>query len=386
MKGEKKIAIIGASYLQLPLVLKVREMGYKSICFAWEEGSVCKEICDKFYPVSILDQVKILEICNIEKISAITSISSDLAVPTMSYIADKLGLIGNSIESSLVCTNKYLQRKALYNSNILMPEFENLKNIPEETIKTRFRFPVIIKPVDRSGSKGVVVVKDRDNISNEIEYARKESLCGEVIIEEFIDGEEISVESVSWEGKHNILAYTDKVTTGFPHFVELEHHQPSKFWKSHLHDKILSTVKNSLDTLGVKYGASHSELIITKDGKVYVTEIGARMGGDFIGSNLVMLSTGFDFLKAIIEISLNQKPDINFKCNQNSGVCFYTEKSKWVADFVHLNHADIIDYKLDKLRNEPVNESSQRSGYFIYSGSQKIDSNSLFTDSNRKKQ
>lgn len=377
MLEEKKIAIIGASYLQIPLVLKVREMGLKSICFAWEEGAVCKEYCDKFYPISTLDQEKILRTCEIENISAITSIASDLAVPTINYVADKLGLVGNSIESSLVSTNKYYQRNALYVNNIRVPEFENFKNLSIDMIKARFRLPIVVKPVDRSGSKGVFVVKDIKGIDEVIEYSRRESLCGEVIIEEFIEGEEISVESISWEGNHTIIAFTDKVTTGFPHFVELEHHQPSKFWKSIIHDKIIYTVKSSLDTLSVKFGASHSELIITRDSKIYVTEIGARMGGDFIGSHLVKLSTGFDFLKAVIEVALNQKPAIECNGKQNSGVCFYTEKSKWVADFVYLNHKDIIEYHLDKLRVEPIRESSHRSGYFIYKGNQKIDSSSL---------
>ncbi len=374
---KNKIAIIGASYLQLPLVLKVHEMGLKSVCFAWEEGAVCKEHCDKFYPISILEKEEILKICQIENISAITSISSDLAVPTISYVADKLNLIANSIESSVVSTNKFLQRKTLSNNNILVPEFENFKNLSIELVKDRFIFPIVLKPVDRSGSKGVVVVKDTGNLNEAIEYSKNESLCGEIIIEEFIEGEEISVESISWEGNHTILAYTDKVTTGYPHFVELEHHQPSKFWKSGIHDKIFDTVIHSLNTLGIKYGASHSELIITNKGEVYVTEIGARMGGDFIGSHLVMLSTGFDFMKSVIEVSLNHKPAIEFKNRQNAGVCFYTEKSKWVADFVKLNHRFMVEYHLDKLRDSPTKESSHRSGYFIYTGNQKIDSGSL---------
>jgi biotin carboxylase len=382
MQKEIKIAIIGASYLQIPLVLKAHEMGLKSVCFAWEEGAVCKEYCDKFYPISILNKEEILKICKRENISAITSISSDLAVPTVTYVADKLGLIANSIESSLVSTNKYLQRKELHINSILVPEFENFKNLSIDMLKNRFRFPIVIKPVDRSGSKGVVVVKDTNNITENIEYSRKESLCGEIIIEEFIEGEEISVESISWEGNHTILAYTDKVTTGFPHFVELEHHQPSKFWKSQIHDKIYETVIHSLNTLGIKYGASHSELIITHDGKVYITEIGARMGGDFIGSHLVMLSTGFDFVKSVIEVSLNQKPVIEFNNILMSGVCFYTDESKWVADFVNLKHKSMVEYHLDKLRDGPIQESSHRSGYFIYAGNQKIEAGSsyLFND------
>jgi len=377
MNKGAKIAIIGASYLQLPLVLKAHDMGFKTICFAWNDGAVCKDYCDKFYTISILNHDEILKTCEIESVSAITSIASDLAVPTVNFIADKLGLVGNPIESSQVSTNKFLQRQILSKHEIKVPVFENSNKINIESIETRFRFPIVIKPVDRSGSRGVVVVKGPENVSKMIDYSRKESLCGEVIIEEFIKGEEISVESISWEGNHTILAFTDKVTTGYPHFVELEHHQPSKFWKSSIHDKIISIVNYSLNTLGIKYGASHTELIITDEDEVYLTEVGARMGGDFIGSHLVLLSTGFDFVKAVVEISLNQKPIISFKDIQNSGICFYTEKSKWVRDYVISKHKNIITFHLDELRKEPVTESSQRSGYFIYNSDHKIDSSSF---------
>ncbi len=84
---QKTLAIIGASYIQLPLVLKAKELGVQTICFAWEEGAVCKDVSDEFYPISIIEKEQILEVCRKEGIDGITTIATDVAVPTISYVA-----------------------------------------------------------------------------------------------------------------------------------------------------------------------------------------------------------------------------------------------------------------------------------------------------------
>ena len=92
----RKIAIIGASYLQLPLVKRAKEMGLYTICFAWAEGAVCKDVADKFYPISIVEKEQILDVCRQEQIDGICTIASDTAAPTVAYVAEQMGLIGNS--------------------------------------------------------------------------------------------------------------------------------------------------------------------------------------------------------------------------------------------------------------------------------------------------
>ena len=262
----EKLAIIGASYLQLPLVRKAKEMGLETICFALKEGSVCADIADQFYPISIIEKDKILQICQEIGIDGITTIASDTAVMTVDYVASRMGLRSNPDDFSEVTTNKYKMRQCF------------LK--------------------DRSGSRGVEKVLDPCQLEPAIERARKESFEHKAIIEEFVTGREISVESITNDSKHYILQITDKVTTGAPYFVELEHHQPSSL-PDDIKKKVLQIVLHALDSLHIQYGASHSELKIDEDGDIRVIEIGARMGGDFIGSNLVQLSTGYDFLKGV---------------------------------------------------------------------------------------
>ena len=150
------LAIIGASYLQLPLVLKAKELGLRTLCFAWEEGAICKEYADKFFPLSVLEKEKIAEVCRQEQISGVTSIATDIAVPTIAYIAKQLALIGNSEHSAYISTNKYAMREALAAGGVHCPRFARVSSLAEAMqAASSLRFPLIIKPCDRSGSMGV---------------------------------------------------------------------------------------------------------------------------------------------------------------------------------------------------------------------------------------
>lgn len=369
---KKKLAIIGGSYLQLPAVLKAKELGYEVHCFAWRDGAVCENCADFFYPISIIEKDHILKECYRIGIDGITTIASDVAVITVNYIASRMGLICNPDEYSETTTNKYLMRECFKENNIPSPRYTITDK--DNTYKIQgFNFPLIVKPTDSSGSRGVMKVFDSIQLDKAILRAKKESFNGTVIIEEYVTGCEISVESISYEGSHYILQITDKVTTGAPYFVELEHHQPSALPNS-VQERVKSIVLNALDALHVKYGASHSELKITEDGDIRVIEIGARMGGDFIGSTLVRLSTGYDFLKSAIEVAMGKFVEPKITKHSYSGVyflCKETERLKTVVENCS-NYPEIIKAEITDQAIRNVERSSDRSGYFIYNSNSKF--------------
>lgn len=311
----KTIAIIGASYLQRPLVEKAKEMGLRTICFAWPEGAVCKDICDTFYPVSITEKEEILRLCREERIDGICTIASDVAAPTVAYVAEQMGLTGNSYEASLRAHDKYAMRVALSEAGVECPKFtcvngfEGISGLEDEgmseLVLSELSFPLIVKPTDRSGSLAVTKVEKNEELLPAVKKALEVSLAHEAMIEEYIEGREISVEMISCRGTHYALQITDKETTGAPHFVELAHRQPSDL-PAAMQEHIFAITRRALDALGLTEGASHSEYKITDEGRIVVMEIGGRMGGDFIGSDLVRLSTGYDFVQGVIEVALGE--------------------------------------------------------------------------------
>lgn len=363
---KKKIAIIGGSYLQLPIVRKAMDMGIEVHCFAWLEGSVCADVADFFYPISIIEKEKILEKCQGIGIDGITTIASDTAVITVNYVASRMGLRSNPDEYTAVTTNKFKMRQCFLDNNVPSPKFTLVDEYGHYQI-TGFRFPLIVKPTDRSGSRGVEKILDPVQLYNAIDRALKESFEHKAIVEEFITGSEVSVESISYEGKHTILQITDKVTTGAPFFVELEHHQPSSL-PDEIQQKIRIIVLHALDALHIQYGASHSELKINEDGEIRVIEIGARMGGDFIGSNLVQLSTGYDFLKGVIEVALGSFHEPIVSEHNYSGVYFLSKETDRLKPIIenYKDYPEIIEAEITNNELNNIECSADRSGYLIY--------------------
>lgn len=370
--------IIGASNLQLPLVLKSKELGLISHVFAWEEGAVAKKYADKFYPISITEKEKILSYAKDIKPDGVISIASDLATLTVSYIAQNLGLIGNSINSSLLTTNKYLMRERLSNFGLPCPKYLEFSS-ESEIQNVHFNFPMIVKPVDRSGSRGVTKASDESELLTAVNRAINQSFSGKAIIEEYIIGREVSVEMISWKGEHTFLQMTDKITTGSPYYVEKEHHQPSDL-DVEIQSYIIKIVKNALSSLEIEYGASHSEILITNDNNIYIVEIGGRMGGDFIGSHLVPLSTGYDYLKNTINISLNIPPENFNPVNKNSGVIYQIPRPGKVFkiidntnSFPEIIHKELYYQIGDRIPE--VKESNDRASCFIYRSKERFSDN-----------
>lgn len=361
-----KLAIIGASYLQLPLIRKAKEMGITTYVFAWECGDVGEKEADFFYPISIIEKDEILDKCREIGIDGICSIASDLAVLTVSYVAEKMGLTGNGIEYSNITTNKYLMKKALMQNKVPSARFKvaDLTSVPDIT---DMNYPLIVKPTDRSGSRGVTRLNSaKDDLNEAVTRAVDQSFEKRAMVEEYVFGKEYSVECISYEGKHTMLEITEKFTTGDPHYIETGHMEPAVLTPSQ-RKLIEDTVYKGLDALGIRYGASHSELKIKGD-QINIIEIGARMGGDMIGSALVKLSTGYDFVKAVIDVSLGRCPERYEGSVGNTAAIRYImdDRGKNCYDEIRKKYSEILFESYDEqAREDDVTDSSTRKGYYI---------------------
>lgn len=368
----KTLAVIGASYLQRPLVEKAKALGLRVICFAWADGAVCADIVDRFYPISIIEREEILEICREERIDGICTIASDVAAPTVAYVAQEMHLNGNDYQAAVKANNKFLMRQAFSEIGINCPRFERITD-DDETCFSEWRFPLIVKPCDRSGSLGVSLTRNLEELRNGIKNALSLSFKHEAIVEEYVEGREISVEFISFKGVHYPLAITDKVTTGAPHFVELEHHEPA-ILTPEKYDVIYTNTRLALDSLGISDGASHTEYRIDSYGDVFIIELGARMGGDFIGSDLVRLSTGYDFVKGVIEVALGEFVEPVFDNHTCSGVFFLSKETERLLPY--FDHPEslsgIVKTEMFNRDLKCVQCSAERSGYMIYQSDKRI--------------
>lgn len=366
---EKKLVIIGANDFQNQLILKAKSLGFETHVFAWKDGAIGEKTADYFYPISIVEKEKILEKCREIDPVGVCSIASDLATITVNYVAENLGLTCNPTSTTLQCTNKFEMRKKMKENGVKTPAFIKVSNDSSTWNIENMKFPVIVKPTDRSGSRGITKVFNKKELEEAVRYATKDSFEKMAIVEEYIEGEEYSCECISYKGNHHFLAFTKKYTTGSPNFIETGHMEPSDI-KQEYQDEIKENIFKALTALGIQNGASHTEFKINKNGEFGIIEIGARMGGDCIGSDLVQISTGYDFVKMVIDVACGKEPDFTKVTEPKKAVTkfiFTQEDLNKMNEFAEKNPNQI--YRISDMELENLGktvDSSSRIGYYIY--------------------
>lgn len=301
-----KLAIIGASEFQNPLILAAKSRGIETHVFAWASGDVGEKTADCFYPISITEVDAIIKRCRELGVDGVATIGSDLGNIAVARVAEALDLTANSVECVNRTTNKELMRRTFEANGDPSPR--SVPVMSEDDLEALdLMYPVIVKPADRSGSRGITKLESAVGLRDAVSRAIGESFAKEALVEEFVRGNEYSVEYISWRGSHRFLSVTEKFTTGSPAFIEKGHLEPARI-SSDSKAAICSVVEHALNGLGVRYGASHSEVKVDADGTVKIIEVGSRMGGDCIGSSLVSLSCGYDFVNAVIDVALGIEP------------------------------------------------------------------------------
>lgn len=364
----KKIVIIGANDFQNPLILKAKEMGFETHVFAWQDGSIGERTADFFYPISIVERDRILKECEKIRPDAVASIGSDLAMLTVNEVAGKLKLPCNSMECTQISTNKYAMRRAFQAAGVPVPGFVSIDaKTPVEKVK-ELKLPVIVKPTDRSGSRGITKLTDWKEFSEAQKLAVENSFEKRAIVEEYLTGEEYSCECISYEGAHYFLALTKKYTTGEPHFIETGHLEPSGLTQVQI-EKVKDAVFQALTALKVENGASHTEFMIDEADKVKIIEVGARMGGDCIGSHLVPLSTGYDYVRMAIDVACGKKPDFR-KLRQEGAACIrfvFHKQDLELLERLKSEKPENIHFisEIKPVCEGRVTDSSTRFGYYI---------------------
>ncbi|MEI2436128.1 ATP-grasp domain-containing protein [Priestia megaterium] len=371
---KKKIMILGASILQLPAIIKAKKMGLQVIAVDMDPNAVGFQYADIGINISTLDVKRVTDAARYHQIEGIMTLASDFPLRTIAEVSKELHIKGINISTALNVTNKVLMRQILNENNIPVPKFYNINTFEEYFYATKnFSGKYIVKPADNSGSRGVVLVENHEDLEERkraFNYSKKYSRSGEIIVEEFMEGPEVSVETLTYENITEIIAITDKVTTGAPEFVEMGHSIPSQL-EEHIKIEIANLVKNAIRVLGIKEGPTHTEVIVTKQGPK-VVEVGARLGGDNITTHLVPYATGVDMVEACIEIALGNKPMLNQSTRKASAIRYFKAKEGKIKDIIGVDDAkrtsEVRNIVFTKQIGDKVNDiksSNDRIGFVI---------------------
>lgn len=292
---------------QIPAILKAKELGYYVITVDYLPDNPGHKYADEYHNVSTTDLEAVLKLAQELKIDGIVAYASDPAAPTAAYVAEKMELPGNPYESVRMLTEKDLFRDFLQKNGFACPQAGGYTTYEAALADIdRFKFPVMVKPVDSSGSKGVVKICDKSELKVAVDEALSYSRGKRFVVEEFIvkKGYQVSGDGFSIDGKLVFTSYGNELYSGkgTREYVAL-----GEFWPSLLtsaqKEKIDAELQRLITALGMRTCAYNIEVILDKDDNVYILELGPRNGGSYI-PQLIQYATGVDLVEITLKAAM----------------------------------------------------------------------------------
>lgn len=320
----KSIFILGASILQVPAIKMAKKRGLFVYVLDYDSNAVGIKYADMFLEISTIDKEGVYQAALEYKPDYIITSTSDMPVRTVSWVNEKMRKPTDiSYEGSIYATDKAAMRKRMEECGVPIPVYHEIlsyKDLLEIATKMPDKF--ILKPADNAASRGVVMIDKKENPDLEeiYNYTVKYSRSGKVLAEEYMEGPEVSVESYTINGEPHIITITDKIVTELPFFVELGHTEPSRL-SFEQQDNIREVAVKAIKAIGMQNGPNHTEIKVTPTGAKLV-EIAARLGGDFITSKLVPLSTGVDMIDCSFATLLGEEIKCQKTVSRGSSIRF----------------------------------------------------------------
>lgn len=305
----KKLLMLGGAHSQVPVIKAARELGHYVITCDYLEDNPGHKYAHEYYNVSTTDKEAVLSLARSLKIDGIVCYASDPAAPTAAYVAEKLGLPSNPYQSVEILSNKDRFREFLKENNFNVPRAKGYYTFEEAKAEFHsFKMPVMVKPVDSSGSKGVSRIDSIDLLQEKVEDALSFSRVKRFIIEEYIEnyGYHVGGDGFSVNGR---LVFRCFANEHFPvshinPFVPVGASWPCAM-PEHIHNKMHHEIQRALNLLNMKTSAYNFDIRIDDKEDIYLIEIGARNGGDLY-PQVINYATGIDMVEYTIKAALGE--------------------------------------------------------------------------------
>ncbi len=309
----RNVIIIGGGFLQVPLIQTARDMGLAPVVFDMSADAPGMALAER----QVLMSTRDIDGCVREarKLRELIPIHGALTAGTdasraVAAIAGALELPGIRYADAEAASNKVLMRKRLRQHGVPVPGFFSVWSLKEaREAMDELQFPLVLKPADNMGARGVIKVENREAIYAAFRHAKKHSPTGEMILEEYMAGPELSVDALAWNGGESfrLTGIADRIIDREPYFVELGHNMPSALPRE-IQAEAAEVMRAAMLALGIHTGAGKGDLKVTPEG-VKVGEVAARLSGGFMSSHTYPYHSGVNLLRAAIQIALGEEPD-----------------------------------------------------------------------------
>ena len=369
------ILILGGSEYQKHSIISIKEDSHIIHLLDRDNNPFCKQYADFFQAIDYSKKQEVLEYAQKNKIDCIVPLN-DFGVHAAFYVSQKLNLKNSSYVTAKCSTDKGLMREIWQIEQIPQPQFKIFQQDDFIDI-CQFSFPVVVKPTDSSGGRGITIAKNAEELKFSIDLAKSFTVNNNrIIIEEFIEGTEVTVEGLANNGNIQLLTYSDKIKPDSKYRVATSLNYPA-FFNDSVKDKIFSIVTSASESLGISNGAIHAELIVSYDEReIKIVELGARGGGGHVFGKIIEAVTGIDAPKEYVNILLDKKPSLNPTKSQGCVYRFFNPETHGILKSIEYDKSlfekdFVLDYGFTiKIGDnyEGLSNSLKRIGFIVISG------------------
>ena len=307
--------LLGGSAQQVVAIETAKKLGYYTVLCDYLPDNPGQYHADRFYPVSTTDPDAVLDKAIGEKVDGILAYASDPAAPTAAYVAEKLGLPGSPYESVKILCHKDKFRQFLAENGFCSPAaagYSDIRAAVDDILKQRFRFPVIVKPVDSSGSKGVSRIDNAGQAEEKLTYAMSFSRGKRIIVEEYVEkyGYQIAGDGLSVDGRLIFRCFANDhfdphcVNPFVPVSASFPYNMPTR-----IQEKVHDEIQRLLTLLHMGTTTYNFDLRIDHDYNVYLMEVAPRDGGNYI-PDIIKYATGVDLVECSVKAAMGERIDI----------------------------------------------------------------------------
>ena len=331
----KRILILGASLMQKPAIVEAKKLGCYVVAVDANPEAFCVGMVDRFEKIDLADVPSLIKFAkglyDDGGLSAVFTAATDFSTSVAS-ITSSLNLKGHSLEASLNASDKSRMRAKFLQNNLPSPKFIEVENASfSSKILSSLSFPLVVKPVDNMGARGCVLVDDEAHIVEAIQKATMFSKTRRVIVEEYIEGPEFSIEGLVFDGKVYITALADRHIFFCPYFVEMGHTIPSAF-SSEITDKIFSVFVKGVKALGLTHGACKGDIFFDINKKeAVIGEIAARLSGGYMSGWTVPYSSDINITRLALKLALGEKIDEELPFPTKENTFKFASERAWIS-------------------------------------------------------
>lgn len=308
--AKRTVMIVGGGILQVPAVRIAREMGLRTVVTDYNPNAPAFALADDAIVMSTKDIEGSVRVAKTYRgrIHGVLTVGTDASM-TVAAVAHALDLPGIHFEAAEAATNKIKMRRTLRAAGVPVPNFRGVWDLNEaREAAAEIGLPAVLKPADNMGARGVIKVDAPGQVEPAFRHAKSHSTSGEVIVEAYMEGPELSIDCLVHGGEILCWGVADRHIGYPPYFIEYGHTLPSDLPED-VQAAARATMERAVRALGITLGAAKGDVKITRDGPM-IGECAARLSGGWMSSHTYVLATGYSMIRGAIEIALGERPRI----------------------------------------------------------------------------